>query len=308
MNAKQERVDTGELSPQSWADYKTACDIVVEHFGRSRMVADLAASDFAALRNKLAKRYGPHRLGKTIQIVRMILKFALDSELIDKPIRPGPGFSRPSKKTLRLHRAKQGLKLFSREEIHKLLDAASTSMRAMVLLGINAALGNSDIGNLPRSAVNLETGWIDFPRPKTGIPRRAKLWPETISAIRETLTNRPEPKDPADAELVFITQRGGSWAKDTSDNPISKETAKLLQALHINGRKGLGFYTLRHVFRTVADETKDQPAIDFVMGHADESMASLYRERISDERLEAVAAHVRAWLFGSEQPLADCVE
>jgi hypothetical protein len=33
------------------------------------------------------------------------------------------------------------------------------------------------------------------------------------------------------------------------------------------------------------------------MGHADGSMASVYRERISDERLKAVVEHVRQWLF-----------
>ena len=32
--------------------------------------------------------------------------------------------------------------------------------------------------------------------------------------------------------------------------------------------------------------------------HARDDMASVYRERISDERLRAVAAHVRKWLFG----------
>jgi hypothetical protein len=29
-------------------------------------------------------------------------------------------------------------------------------------------------------------------------------------------------------------------------------------------------------------------------------MASVYRERISDERLRAVTDHVRAWLFGTQ--------
>jgi hypothetical protein len=51
----------------------------------------------------------------------------------------------------------------------------------------------------------------------------------------------------------------------------------------------------------VADECRDQPAVDFVMGHADPSMAGHYRERISDERLQAVADHVRGWLFGGRE-------
>ena len=34
------------------------------------------------------------------------------------------------------------------------------------------------------------------------------------------------------------------------------------------------------------------------MGHADQSMAANYRERISDERLQAVVDVVHDWLFG----------
>ena len=72
---------------------------------------------------------------------------------------------------------------------------------------------------------------------------------------------------------------------------------RLLRSPCINGRKGLGFYTLRHTFRTVADEAKDQPAADYIMGHEIPHMSTVYRERISDERLKAVTDHVRGWLF-----------
>lgn len=90
------------------------------------------------------------------------------------------------------------------------------------------------------------------------------------------------------------------WAKEDCDNPISKETAKLLKELGI-ARPGLNFYALRHTFETVAGEGRDQVAVDHVMGHARDDMASVYRERISDERLKAVADHVRTWLFPQEK-------
>jgi hypothetical protein len=37
------------------------------------------------------------------------------------------------------------------------------------------------------------------------------------------------------------------------------------------------------------------------MGHESTHMSSVYRERISDERLRAVVDHVHAWLFAPEQ-------
>src|SRR5262249_1094098 len=199
--------------------------------------------------------------------------------------------------TLRLHRAKQGPKLFSAEEIRRLLDAAGTSMKAMILLGINCGFGNADCGTLPLTALDLESGWVNYPRPKTGINRRCPLWPETIAALRETLAARKTPKSKDAAALLFITKYRQSWSKDENAGPLTQAMGKLLRALKINGRKGLGFYTLRHTFRTVADETKDSVACDSIMGHETPHMSSVYRETISDERLKTVADHVRAWLY-----------
>jgi integrase len=248
----------------------------------------------------MAAKWGPHRLGKTIQFVRCVFKYAYDAELIDRPIRFGPGFLRPSKKVLRVHRAEQGKMLFTAEEVRTMLDAAATpALRAMILLGINCGFGNSDCGNLPLSAVDLDAGIIDYPRPKTGIARRCCLWPETIEAIREAMAKKPAAKKEQHAGLVFLTRCGDSWHTGTPDGPLSRETGKLLRALGINGRKRLGFYTLRHTFRTVADESKDQPPVDFIMGHEIPHMSAVYRETISDERLKAVADHVRRWLFPS---------
>jgi integrase len=298
LNDKRARVDTGELSPRTWQGYKVACDFLVKQLGRTRLVADLGPDDFAALRNKLAKRYGPYGLGTAIQCIRCVCKYASDRGLTDRPVRYGPSFTKPSKKTVRLHRAAQGPRLFTAEEIRRLIDNALTPFRAMVLLAINCGFGNNDCGHLPLSALDLERGWIDYPRPKTGIPRRCPLWPETVAALRDALANRPEPKKPEDAGLVFITRCGDGWAKETAENPISDMASKLLKKLGINGRKGLGFYGLRHTFRTIADAAKDQPAADFIMGHEVPHMSTVYREGIDDDRLKAVTDHVRRWLFG----------
>jgi integrase len=298
LNAKQDLLNSGELAPRTWAEYKQVTDLLVGHFGKARLVEDLDPDDFAQLRKKMAGKWGPVRLGNTIQRTRCIFKFAYDAGLIDRPVRYGPGFARPSKKTLRLHRAGRGVKLFEAEKIHKLLEATGPQMRAMVLLAINAGFGNSDCAKLPLTALDLDTGWVRFPRPKTGIDRRAPLWPETIQAVREALARRPDPKDPAHAGLVFITKFGVPWVEAGDDKKLSKEFGRLLGKLGINGRKGLGFYTLRHTFRTVADEALDQPAADMIMGHEVPHMSSVYRETISDARLRRVSEHVRHWLFG----------
>jgi integrase len=191
--------------------------------------------------------------------------------------------------------------MFEAAEIRRMLDAATVQMRAMILLGCNAALGNADCARLPLTALDLEGGWLRYPRPKTGIDRRCPLWPETVQAIKDALAKRLAPKDPADAGLVFITRCGDSWQKEICDNPISKETRKLLNALGINGHRS--FYALRHTFETIGGGTKDQVSVDYIMGHAPESddMGSVYREGIDDARLKAVSDYVRCWLFAPPQ-------
>jgi integrase len=303
LNAKLEAVEAGELSPRTFDGYRIIIDSLVAGLGKSRLVGDLDPQDFAALKSRLAKTNGPTRMGVIVQVVRCCFKYAYESGIIDKPMRFGPQFKRTARKVLRLHKAKLGPKLFTAEEIHRLLDAAGVQLRAMFLLGINCGFGNSDCANLPLAVVDFDAAIIDFPRPKTGINRRCPLWPETVQALREAIAKRPEPRQEEAKGLVFVTIRGQPWFKATSDTPISKETKKLLRKLGINGRVGLGFYTLRHVFRTVADEARDQPACDFIMGHADPSMAAHYRERIGDARLKAVTDHVHAWLFGASTDL-----
>jgi integrase len=296
LQAKEEAVAAGELAPRTYADYKSIMKMLTKGMGKHKVVATIDPQDFAALKNKLAKVNGPHRLCTVVQVIRSAFKYAYDSGLLDRPMRFGPAFKRTSKKTLRLHKAKQGAKLFTRQEILGMLLCAPVHLEVMILLGINGGMGNADCGLLSLSALNLDTGVIDFPRPKTGIPRKFKLWPETIEALREAIAQRPRPKNSADADLVFITKYGLPWFKSNSAGPLTQEVRKLMNRIGINGHRN--FYTLRHTFRTVADESKDQPAVDYVMGHEVAHMSSVYRETISDARMQAVADHVRQWLFG----------
>jgi integrase len=256
LGHKQALLDADEIKQRTWNEYKAASDLVVSHFGKSRLVTDLGPDDFASLRKKMAKSWGPVTLGNTIQRVRSLFKYAMDNGLIDRPVRYGQGFARPSKKTLRLERAKKGPRMFEAEEIRRILAEAGIPLRAMVLLGINCGFGNADCGNLPLSALDLERGWVNFPRPKTGIGRRCPLWPETVETLKAILEKRPSPKAEEDSGLLFITKYGKSWYKEKIiDNPITKEMRKLLDSLGIDGNRN--FYALRHTFETIGGEARD---------------------------------------------------
>ena len=301
MLAKEQQRDAGDIRPTTFSDYHATCKAVLDAFGKDRPVDDLTAIDFQLLRARFAKRYGPHALSREVQQVRTLFKYGYDAGLIDKPVRFGPMFVRPAKRILRAHRQQNGDRMFEPAELKRLIDAAKVPLKAMILLGINCAYGNTDCARLPKSVIDLTNGWVKFPRPKTAVERKCPLWPETIAALKAAMAERPNPKKREHSGLAFLTKYGQPWVKSESyDNPVTKEFRKLLDDLKLH-RPGLGFYALRHTFETVAGESKDQIAVDHVMGHVDESMAARYRERISDDRLHDVVNFVRNWLFAKEK-------
>lgn len=299
LTAKRHLLDTAEISQRTFTDYHTTCERVIKQFGLNRFVDGLAPADFDLLRASIGKTRGPVALGNEVQRVRTLFKYAYDAGLIEKTMRFGPSFKRPSRKTLRQARHAKGPRMLEAAQIRALLDIAGTQMKAMILLGINCGFGNSDVGKLALSRLDLKGGWVDFPRPKTGIMRRCLLWPETVEAIQAAIKARRRPKNEEHDDLVFVTAQGHSWAKSaTIDNPVSRQMGKLLTALGMS-RPGLNFYALRHTFETIGGEAKDQVAVNHIMGHAPagSDMAAVYRERVTDDRLKAVTEHVRKWLF-----------
>lgn len=303
---KQSLRDAGELTERTWQTYHDDAQRLARIVGKNRLIEDIDGQDLQQLRDELAKTMAPYTLANAITRYRSIFKYAYDESLIERPVRFGQAFKKPSRAAVRKHRAEKkhanGKRMFEATELRQLLEAASQPLKAFILLGVNAGFGATDIARMPRSVIDLQAGWIDYARAKTGIPRRVPLWPETVQALREALEKPRTPKDPAHAHLAFVTKYGHPFVRvaDTkkagSVDGIGQEFNKLLKALGLK-RPGLSFYACRHTFETVAGGCKDQVAINAIMGHVDESMAAMYREDIDDARLQAAVTAVRQWLF-----------
>lgn len=177
LTAKLRQREAGEISARMFGEYKATTDRLVATFGKTRLVDDLAADDFEALRDTMAKQWGPVRLGNEIQKVRSVFKYAPEAGLIERPVRYGPQFKKPSARVLRRHRAQNGERMLEAEELRRLLAALAgnevetgrtdddtgeretttlppdPALRAMVLLGVNCGLGNHDCALLPLERV-----------------------------------------------------------------------------------------------------------------------------------------------------------
>lgn len=301
MAHKEGLRDSGEIVQASYAEYLASAKRLAAAMGHKTPVESLVADDFRRHRAGISKVWGPVRLSNEIQRVRSIFKFAYDCGLIDRPPRFGADFKKPSAKVLRQARAARGLRMFERHELLGALEHSDVMLKAVMLLGVNCGFGNSDVGHLPLKAVDLKAGWITYPRPKTGVERRIPLWPETVAALKACLATRREPANPEHKPLFFVSTFGATCCDDGRPYWVGCAVQRLLEKAKVR-RSGLSFYALRHTFQTIAEGSRDLPAVKSIMGHAPAAndMSSTYRERIDDERLLAVTEHVRKWLFGKE--------
>lgn len=318
---QMQRVGTGQIGGRWFED----CRRVVKQFARSvgtaRSVVSMMPDDFQQYRRLIATRglrggkgLGVHAIARTIVVIQGMFKWGVQSGLLERLPRYGQSFAKPSAADVRRSRAKRerehGKKLFTPEQIHTLLGLASSDLKAAILLGINGGFGNTDCAALPTTAVDLNRAVIDFERPKTAVRRVVPLWPETVAALRELLAGRrPTPASPAAKSLVFRSEFGFPLVRQMIQRTNGEEIKKVVYIDRLGDRFnrllnesnlkrfGVGFYTLRHTFRTWADDAADQHAIHRVMGHSIPGMSGLYIEDISLERLKRVTEHVRARLW-----------
>ena len=254
LNEKLRKKTASELTQRSFLDYRATTDLLIAHFGKHKFVEDLVADDFGDLRAEMATKWGPVRLSREVTQVKSVFKFADENGLIERPIRYGSQFDKPSKSVLRKHKAASEKKTLSAAEIRELIDKADPIITAWILLAMNCGLGNSDLSNLQKRHIDGE--WLNYPQPKTGIERRCPLWVETRKAIEEALEVRPQPADPeTDGGCVFLSKRGRrlvTFTKKAKVDRVAFQFAELAKAAKVH-RKGVGFYAIRHTFQSVAD-------------------------------------------------------
>lgn len=207
VESKRQLMDNGELSPRTFADNIRTGELIVQAIDRNRDIETIDQNDFARLRQVLASGRALTALGVWITRCRSVFKFAIDTGMREKALRYGQSFAQPKAKAVRRQKASNPDRFFTAAQCQSLIKNAAPPLDAMILLGLNAGLGNNDIGLLEMSHIDLDAGIVAMPRPKTGAPRRAVLWPETVAAVRRAIEHRPMPQQDAEG-IVFVTKYG----------------------------------------------------------------------------------------------------
>lgn len=296
---QNKRLARGEISPRTFKDYEKIGKLI-ETLAGSRPLDYLTVQDFEKLADGLSK-CGPTRQKNNLTYARMFFHYANENGLTEKPIRYKEPLKSPSAKTLRIMKAKRGSRMFTPEQVRKLIAAAPTPMRAFILLGLNAAFANTDCAMLTFDALDLPGGFHNFPRPKTANPRRAALWPETVKAIEDAIAKRPDDARPEVADYVFLTRFGGCWAtRETGDNAISSEFRKLLIEVGCYTKFNT-FQSLRRTAATWGGTTGETFAVSFLLGHVpptEDMVGTHYRQKIYDAQVKRVTDRIRDIILG----------
>lgn len=323
---KRERLAAGRLDGRTYQEHEAALQDFCAAVGPRTPAGDIGPRHFARFNDALAIRFGTHRRRKWVMLVRGLFKWAARPPVRlpvpdygDEFNAPSPAEHRRERKRRREERG--GLLLFTPAEIREQLTGKlvtrtrkdgtpykplpvrpSPFMRAAILLGVNAGLGNTDVAELPLNVIDLDGGWLDYARGKTGAERRAWLWPETRAAIREYLAVRAKPHRPDFARLLFLTTAGRPYVVrrkgKRQQDKIGDRYHALLKSLG-QLRPGRNWYSLRRTARTIAAETGQERAIDLILGHAERAgdMGATYTQAIGDEVIKAVCLHVRSRIW-----------
>lgn len=286
----------------------------------TRPVNALGPADWARAHQQLRRKHGASTVTRFVVMVRTMLKWAAEMGLIDQ-MRTGPDFKVVPVAQLRREQGARGTRLYEPTDVKRMIEAATNPLKAMLLLAMNGGMGNEDLGSLRLGDVDLKRGFYDSTRHKTGVRRRFPLWPDTIKALKVVIASRPKPLDPTNADLVFLTAFGVPFVRTTaivkdgdtvgarSVDSIGFLFNRLLLGLEIRKPSpknelvgltdGRGFYSLRRLHRTLADDLKDTSAARRIMGHADPGIEKHYVLDVPDARLMAVTDHVRSKIFDS---------
>ncbi len=200
--------------------------------------------------------------------------------------------------------------IFTPAELRTVIRSAESRDRPAILLGLNCAIGNADIGRLKwgditeRHKGGKAERIYEQPRGKTQRRRRTPLWPLTVRVIDEWRAFCKGRGMATGADDFIFTTRDGTpvmsagvevgtgqtWRHDA----ISARFAKLLSDLQMK-RERLNWYSLRHTAATWATDYADEDSAvgegnQFLLGQASDVMWKTYSKGVPPSVRKAVEA------------------
>jgi len=185
-------------------------------------------------------------------------------------------------------RLKDGVQVWTIEELTKLYGYARDRERVLMLFGLNCGFSHAEIASLRVDELDLDAGTIKRVRGKTRVYGEWQLWPETVEAIRWWRKHHRQGKA---RQYVLVTERG----KELTRQHIANLWQGLLDRIgqsHSDFRR-LPFKHLRKTAGQLVREVADGEtmAVFHARGQsvASDDMAERYTNRLFTRVFDAQA-------------------
>jgi len=254
---------------------------------------------FAAWKLSLRRReYAPGSINHFLNAVRAIFRFAEETELLQRV----PRLSRVKNEN-RPRPEEAERPLYTASQIQELIQAATTQMRLMILLGLNCGFGPKDLQDLTWG--HFQEDRVTLPRSKTGVRQTFLLWEatrETRKALRiarqELITRLAKRgRERTDEGHVFMTKYWRPWCKDA----ISLGFRRLCIQARI---PCYGFYRLRHCASTAVASVAMPHVQRKFMRHTQVQQQVTYTH-LADAEVDDAITRIERKLLGDFIPAAE---
>lgn len=169
---------------------------------------------------------------------------------------------------------------FTVDEVKRLYAAANERMKLWILLGLNAGLTQREIATLEASMIDWDNGILERPRNKTGELTRAKLWPVTLSKLKQQRSPNGSP--------LLVTASGQPLVVDREvDGKVSRTDTigNRFNKFRVNVGVSPPFKAFR---KTGADfiEERQPELTSFYLSHATQGTKTYYVRQHFDRLFE----------------------
>ena len=286
------KVKANAITAQHYNDQVSSLNKLMAFLGQRQRIKDISTLDLQNYKRNLEKQYNSskHRLNLHISNLKTLFHWATKNDIL-KQI---PNIDAVSRSKI----VNKQRRIFTHDEINKLLSVADVKMKAMIWLGLNCGFGCTDCSELQWKHLDLDAGRVIYPRGKTGVPRNLPLWAETIEVLKAV---------PKKGKLVFYTSKGNPFVRNVLKidangnekycpiNSIATKFARTIKRAGLDIPKGTGFYSLRRTAATLAARSGDPFAVQRLLGHANLLMATRYVQDVS-KQTDKVIARSRSFL------------
>jgi integrase len=252
-----------EVKPSTYVEYEQTINKHLLPFFQDSKLVDIGPSTIQELIFVLeSKGTSPATIGKILRYTRVILRKAVNLELIDRdPCR-----------TIKAPRIeKKEVRFLTPEEVSKLIESAQGDLRPLLAvacytglrMGEILALQWSDI-DFKANAIRVIRSWKEeqgFTAPKTATSRR--MVPLIKPLKRLLLEYHASREEPGEDRLVFPNSEGKPRDRHRLSNIHFKNALKAAELPAIR------FHDLRHTFASMMIESGcDTKTLQTIMGHS----------------------------------------